>query len=270
MAIPYAEVIGDPIGHSKSPLIHKFWLEKLGIEGDYRATHVPPHALASYFRARHEDPHWRGCNVTMPHKLAIWHLLGTSVGSGTYGPINCVVRERTGLALFNFDEDALLETIPRGEGHVVIIGTGGAATAALTALWDRRVSLISRDRQKAKELPAFANDGYARWFSLDRAKKAFKGADGVINATPLGMRGAAEMSSSVLEALSTLPSEAFVYDMVYDPPRTALIEHAEHAGLRTIGGLTMLVAQAAFAFEKFFDASAPRQHDAELRELLTS
>ena len=68
--IPYAEVIGDPIAHSKSPLIHKFWLEKLGMEGDYRHCLVRPGELGTYFERRRHDPDWRGCNITMPHKLA--------------------------------------------------------------------------------------------------------------------------------------------------------------------------------------------------------
>ena len=65
--IPYAEVIGDPIAHSKSPIIHKLWLEKLGIEADYRACHVKPDELAEYIDNRRSDENWRGCNVTIPH-----------------------------------------------------------------------------------------------------------------------------------------------------------------------------------------------------------
>jgi shikimate dehydrogenase len=210
MSVPYAEVIGDPIRHSKSPWIHRFWLRKLGLAGDYRATDVPSHALSSYFNARGGDPDWRGCNVTMPHKLAIWPLLGSDFTVGAPAPINCVVRERSGWALFNFDTDALLETIPDGESGVVIIGTGGAAVAALQALWDRPVKLIARNPGKARELQAIAHDGYAPWFSFDRAGEALKGAGGLINATPLGMRGAAEMASSVFRALSLLPGGSFV------------------------------------------------------------
>lgn len=266
---PYAEVIGDPVAHSKSPLVHKFWLEKLGMEGDYRATPVPSHALLSYFETRREDPDWRGCNVTMPHKLSISPLLASPRSYDFEEPVNCVAKEPSGLTLYNFDTDALQATIPEGEGTVVVIGTGGAAVAALISLGLRDARVISRDRKKARKLHAFAPDGYARRFSLEDAGKALKSADGVINATPLGMRGAADMPDSVLEALVRLPGDGFVYDMVYDPPRTVLLARGERAGLRTVDGLTMLVAQAAFAFEKFFGAAAPREHDAELRELLT-
>ena len=71
MSRPYAEVIGDPIAQSKSPAIHTFWLEKLGIDADYRAAHVRAGELAAYLDERKADPGWRGCNVTMPHKQAV-------------------------------------------------------------------------------------------------------------------------------------------------------------------------------------------------------
>ncbi len=76
MSTPYAEVIGDPIAQSKSPLIHGFWLEALGLAGDYRRAHVKSDDLASYIEERRTDPDWRGCNVTMPHKGAVMDLVG--------------------------------------------------------------------------------------------------------------------------------------------------------------------------------------------------
>ena len=75
MADPYAEVIVDPVAHSKSPLIHNFWLKKLGIDAQYHACHVRPEELADYFERRREDTEWRGCNVTIPHKQAVIPLL---------------------------------------------------------------------------------------------------------------------------------------------------------------------------------------------------
>src|SRR5439155_19748837 len=75
MSNPYAEVIGDPVAHSKSPLIHRFWLEKAGIEGDYRTTRVEGPGLSAYLAQRRADPDWRGCNVTVPHKQAVIPLL---------------------------------------------------------------------------------------------------------------------------------------------------------------------------------------------------
>jgi shikimate dehydrogenase len=75
MTRAYAEVIGDPISHSKSPAIHGFWLKALGVEADYRATRITPEGLAAYFAARRGDPDWRGCNITIPLKQAALDLV---------------------------------------------------------------------------------------------------------------------------------------------------------------------------------------------------
>ena len=268
MGVPYADVIGDPVSHSKSPLIHQFWLAKAGATGAYRATQVAPHALPSYFEARRADPDWRGCNVTMPHKLAIWPLLCPEDAAGAGAAVNCVVALETGIRLFNFDVDALLETIPGGQGPVALLGAGGAAMAAVEAMRDRPIAVVSRDPAKARRLEEQGSDGYVRRYSFDEAARALADAEGLINATPLGMRGAGEMPPTVLRNLGLLRPDAFVYDMVYHPPRTALLEQAERTGLHAIDGFTMLIEQAALAFGKFFGMPAPREHDAELRELL--
>ena len=132
MGVPYAEVIGDPIAHSKSPLIHKFWLGKLGMDGDYRAVHVRSGELGSYLASRRSDPDWRGCNVTLPHKLEIAPLLDESRLFATEA-VNCVIPNNGRLIGFNTDtagvgagvEDWLDRAHP-----VCIIGSGGAASAA--------------------------------------------------------------------------------------------------------------------------------------------
>src|SRR3546814_940485 len=95
MSAPYAEVIGDPIAQSKSPLIHRFWLGALGIAGDYRRAHVKPDELAAYIAERRADPDWRGCNVTMTHKGAVMELVDDPGNiRGTIGAMNTVVRDR--------------------------------------------------------------------------------------------------------------------------------------------------------------------------------
>ena len=106
MTGPYAEVIGDPIAHSKSPLIHGFWLQALGIDGDYRRTHVTPGDLPAYIEQRRADPDWRGCNVTIPHKLAVMDLVDDPGDiRGTIGAMNTVVRQPGG-ALIGTNTDA--------------------------------------------------------------------------------------------------------------------------------------------------------------------
>ena len=96
MTGPYAEVIGDPIAQSKSPAIHNFWLGKLGIDAEYRATLVGAADLADYFSARRADPDWRGCNITMPHKqAALAHLYQIDPLAARIGAVNTVVRGDT-------------------------------------------------------------------------------------------------------------------------------------------------------------------------------
>ena len=94
---PYAEVIGDPIAQSKSPLIHKFWLDALGISGDYRRAHIKADALAAFIDQRRTDSDWRGCNVTIPHKVAVMDLVDDPGNiRGTIGAMNTIVRQPDG------------------------------------------------------------------------------------------------------------------------------------------------------------------------------
>jgi shikimate dehydrogenase len=266
MGIPYAEVIGDPIGHSKSPLIHKFWLRRLGIEGDYLATRVTPAELPDYFAERSADPDWRGCNVTMPLKEAAFALLDVDPTTRRIGALNTVRRYEELLLGHNTDWYALniaLDAYRLQPQRAVVIGTGGAARAALEELRQNRaphVSLVSRDRAKAEALLArFGLRGDA----LPHGGAPEAGL--LINASPLGMAGFPPLDID----LSGLVAGATVLEMVYRPLETPLLNAARAAGFHTIDGLTMLLEQAAMAFTFFF-GQAPQSLDcAELRELLT-
>jgi shikimate dehydrogenase len=271
--VPYAEVIGDPVAHSKSPLIHKFWLEKLGIEGDYRALRVPADGLQAYFEARRSDPAWRGCNVTLPHKERIRPLVEEARLYAT-DAINCVVPRDGRLVGFNTDMSGIGNAIGGIDtwAPVCIIGSGGAASATIAdmdILAVYQFNLIARNRERALALVA-AYGEHGKVFSFEQAAEAMDDCLALINASPLGMQGFEPMPESVLAALGGLrKDEAFVLDMVYAPPRTELLRRAEERGLTTIDGLTMLVGQAREAFALFFGAEAPREHDAALRERLT-
>jgi shikimate dehydrogenase len=264
----YAEVIGDPIAHSQSPLIHLFWLQCLGLAGDYRAVRVAPEGLAAYLAERRGDPLWRGCNVTIPHKETVAALLDAVTDSGV-GAVNCIVPEDGRLLGLNFDATGLGECWPATLGagdEVAILGAGGAARAAAAALRARSVQLriIARDPAKARRI-----DPDAGIFSLADAAVALRGCAGLVNASPLGMAGFPAMPEAILEGVNAIRSGGFALDMVYRPLETALIARAGREGLATIDGLTMLIAQAAHAFERFFGAAAPRARDGALRELLT-
>lgn len=267
----YAEVIGDPIAHSKSPLIHGFWLKALGIDAEYRAAHVKPDELASYFASRRDDAAWRGCNVTIPHKLAaLEHVADPGDVRASIGAVNTVFRGEGG-ALTGTNTDAAGFYAPIAgmelEGrHAVVIGAGGAARAILFALSRvgiGRVTVLNRNVLKAAALlSSFGIKGDA----VPLGSPLPPGAALVVNASALGMTGQDALSVD----LSPLGEDAVVYDIVYSPLETALLTQARDRELDTVDGLDMLVGQAAVAFELFFDAEPPRDRDEELRALLTS
>ncbi len=270
MSIPYAEVIGDPISHSKSPLIHRFWLEKLGIAGDYRATHVRDADIADFIQSRRKDPDWRGCNVTVPHKISIMHLVDDPGDVRTsIGAMNTVLRAPDGVVTgTNTDAGGFfvpIADLDLADKSVIVIGTGGAAHAVLYALSRAGVgpvSIMARNPMKAAMLLVR--------FGLKGETLAINAplppAQLLVNATQLGMAGQPPLDLD----LTPLPADAVVYDIVYAPLETGLLQAADARGLATVDGLEMLVGQAALAFELFFGAAAPREHDEELRARLAS
>jgi shikimate dehydrogenase len=266
----YAEVIGDPIAHSKSPLVHGFWLDKLGIDADYRRCHVTADELADYIASRRADPAWRGCNVTLPHKQAMLDLVDDPGEiRDTIGAINTVARAADN-SLFGTNTDAAgfytpIADVDLAGQPVVVIGTGGAARAVLFALSKCAVgpvTLLARNPLKgAALLSHFRLKGQVKPLDAALPPVAL-----LVNASSLGMAGQPPL---VLD-LDPLPDDAIVYDVVYAPLQTELLAAAEARGLDTVDGLEMLVGQAAIAFEIFFDAPPPREHDAALRALLTA
>ena len=284
MSRPYAEVIGDPISHSKSPLIHNFWLGKLGIDAEYRARHVRPEELADYIALRRGDAEWRGCNITVPHKVAAIQLLDRlDPLAGQIGAVNTVAREPDrSLIGYNSDAPGFLEPLlplpPRDAGGyrgiAVVLGAGGAARAVVCALWNEgfHIDIFNRDTEKAR---ALASDFGAPATSFGRLAMpsaplllSIGGASEnmIVNTTSLGMTGMPPLDIS----LEQVSPGTTVYDLVYSPLETPLLAEARSRGMRCVDGLAMLVGQAAAAFEKFFGQPAPRHYDAELRALLTA
>lgn len=289
MTIPYAEVIGDPIAQSKSPKIHNFWLEKLGIAADYRACHVTPDQLADYLAARRADPLWRGANVTMPHKQAVMPFLDRiDPPANSIGAVNTLLGHDNGMAMTGTNTDAagFLEPLSEelAQTHYFrmarIIGTGGAARAIIAALAGHGFTLVvaGRDPGKARALldelaPPNQNSLEHHACPLahfaDPTDFAFDDREGcldlVINASSLGMVGQPPLPFDWSHA----PPGSIAYDIVTSPIDTPFLQGARARGLRTIDGLSMLIGQAAVAFAKFFGQAPPRQHDAELRKILT-
>ena len=270
MSVPFAEVIGDPIAQSKSPLIHGFWLKALGIEGDYRRAHVKPDDLSAYIAERRSDPDWRGCNVTIPHKIAVMDLVDDPGDiRGTIGAMNTVVRQPDG-SLIGTNTDAAGFYVPLADldlegAPVAVVGAGGAARAVLFALARAgagHVTILNRSPLKAMGLLAtFGLKGEVAGLDAARPPAAL-----LVNSSSLGMTGQPPLDLD----LSPLPEDAIVYDLVYSPLQTGLLKAAEARGLDTIDGLDMLIGQAALAFELFFGRSPPEGRDEELRALLTA
>ena len=278
----YAEVIGDPIAHSKSPLIHNFWLGKLGIDAEYRACHVKPDELADYFTRRRGDAEWRGCNVTIPHKIAALEHVSDPAGiRASIGAANTVFRAGESGTPTATNTDAVgfytpLDGLDLLAREIVVIGAGGAARAVLFALarmlgrGDQPrppgvlvgpVTILNRTPQKAAALLSeFGLQGRAQTLDAPLPPAAL-----LVNASSLGMTGQPPLDLD----LTPLPDDAIVYDLIYAPLVTPLLASAQARGLHTIDGLAMLVGQADSAFELFFGQPAPREHDAELRALLT-
>jgi shikimate dehydrogenase len=272
MAAAWAEVIGDPIAQSKSPLIHRHWLGRLGLEGDFLRTRVESAALGDYFAQRRAAPAWRGCSVTIPHKLAaIAYLDRIEPPAAATGAVNCVFRAGDELVGANTDVDGVAAALAgwRG-GKSVLIGAGGAARAALEALRRRgpgEVAMIARgEAAGAKLLDRFGLSGEV--FPFAGAGAALAGAGLVINASPLGMAGMPPMPAQVLDALAEAVDNALVFDMVYAPVETELLRRAGAMSLGAVTGLTMLIGQARAAFRLFFGAKAPAGADAELMRAL--
>ncbi len=278
----YAEVIGDPIAQSKSPAIHRHWFKSVSFDGEYRVQQVREGGLAAYFAQRRKDPAWRGCNVTMPHKLAVAAYcdrldpLAEAVGA-----VNLVVREGEELVGYNTDAQGFLEPLQGrlGERHYFrmarLLGTGGAARAIALALAREGFVLVVAGRDPGKavrmiealDLPgehhaaALGQFAEPMDFPFDERERC---CDLVVNATPLGMNG---FQSLAFDPSHAPPGSVF-YDIVTDPVDTPFLQAARRAGHDTIDGRAMLLGQAAISFGKLFGEAPDRSADAALLEQL--
>ncbi|WP_328832017.1 shikimate dehydrogenase [Thermaurantiacus tibetensis] len=266
-----AGVMGWPVAHSLSPVIHRFWLDAAGVDGDYVRLPVRPEALGAALRAL-PALGFSGVNLTVPHKVAaLAHLDRLEEGARRVGAANIVTVGADGsLAGDNSDVAGAAEALAQvgaGPGRpAAVLGSGGAARAALAALAGlgvEEVRLVARDAERAGALAQALAPG-ARLFALEAAGEAFAGAL-VVNATSLGMRGGPAVPEALLAALE---AAAGLFDMVYAPLETPFLVRARALGLPAVDGLVMLVGQAAAAFAAFFGLDPVRERDGELRALL--
>ena len=265
----YAEVIGDPIAQSRSPDIHGFWIEQLGIDADYGRKQVGRAGLKAYLDAARADPHWRGCNITMPLKLDALTLADAASDRalGT-GAANIIGPREGKLLAGNTDVGAiakLIEQLARSGAPmraVTLLGSGGSARSVLTALHligIRQVRIQSRNVSEAYAL-AVQHKLEVEPVPFDTPIEG----DGLINATPLGMTGQLPLDIDY----SHLTANGWIIDLVTSPNPTELVRLAKTRGLNAVGGIGMLVEQAAESFKLFFGKEPPRDKDGELMQRL--
>lgn len=236
-------VVGDPVGHSRSPAMHNAAFESLGIDAEFGFWKVPADGFGDVVQALRSDK-MHGVSVTMPHKLNAYEAADEmSETARRTGAVNTlVVRDRV-LHGHNTDVAGVrhaLDTVGSDrESPVLLLGYGGAAAAALLAVEGREVSVSGRDNVKAQELISRVGVPAAVLPWGEAIPMAT-----VINATPLGMAGEV-LPDGVVERSAAL------VDMTYGPRRSHALTDALAIGIPTADGLTMLVGQAVGAFELF-------------------
>ena len=255
-----AGVMGWPVGHSRSPLLHNFWLARAGIDGAYIPMAVPPDRVGEALRAL-PALGFAGTNVTIPHKEAAFAAVDEADGiARRIGAVNTVcVRGDGSLSGSNTDAFGFIEALRSRLGPwsgagiaAVVLGAGGAARAIVAALQDEgadEIRLVNRTRARADALcerfgaPLVAVD----W---DEREAALDGAALLVNTTALGMAGGAPLELR----LDGLPAEAAVNDIVYTPLETPLLAAARARGCRAVDGLEMLLHQARPGFAAWYGA----------------
>jgi shikimate dehydrogenase len=252
-----AGVLGWPVSHSKSPLLHNYWFERYHVDGVYVPLPVAPPDLAAVTSALPKMG-FRGCNVTLPHKEAMLRLVDeVDPPAAEIGAVNTVLVDADGkLRGLNTDGIGFLAHLDasvagwRNEaGRVVLIGAGGAAralAATFIAAGVAELVIVNRTVERARALLDRLDQKSTRASARgwDERADALAGAGLVVNTTSLGMTGQPPLEL----ALDHLPAHAIVADIVYAPLNTALLAAAASRGHRTVDGLGMLLHQAVPGF----------------------
>jgi shikimate dehydrogenase len=261
-------IIGWPVKHSRSPLIHNYWLKHYGIAGEYRREEVPPEKFTDFLKALGAHG-YAGANVTVPHKEAALSLSEPDDRARAVGAANTLWLDG-GLRSTNTDVEGFLDNLDACAPHwdrdlyeAVVLGAGGAARAVVYGLVTRgfeRIVVVNRTRSRAEALcERFGKQVRAANWGHDIV---LDGAGVLVNATTLGM----ERQPDLTVDLGRLPNHAVVADLVYVPLVTPLIRRAAARGLRTADGLGMLLHQAVRGFALWFGKTPAIT--AELRALV--
>lgn len=249
-------VIGHPISHSKSPLIHNYWIKKYSLEGSYEPVEIAPENLAQGV----EDlcaQGFAGFNVTAPHKEKIMPLCKSiDFDASKVGAVNTVIIEPAGLRGINTDvfgfTQNILESVPGFDftaGPAVVLGAGGAALAVVLALLEQttpEILVLNRTRANAEKM-AFGHTA-VKVHDWSERNAVISNANILINATSLGMKGQEPLEID----LKKLPRKALVHDIVYAPLETDLLKQARSRGNPVVTGIGMLLHQARPSFKAWY------------------
>ena len=254
----HACVIGWPVAHSRSPVIHRYWLKLYGLEGAYEQEAVRPEEIAEFLKTLGSHG-YAGANVTLPHKEAALAAADRAdQAATTIGAANTLWLDAKGL-LHASNTDAygfmthLAQEAPdwnKGKRPVMVLGAGSAARAILQGLIEAgasKILLANRTGDRAKVL-AQSFDPRVSVVPWEDRSKALAGCGLLVNTTSLGMTGKSPLDIN----LSALPLDAIVADIVYSPLETPLLAAAVGRGNRTVDGLGMLLHQAVPGFERWF------------------
>ncbi|MAG36055.1 MAG: shikimate dehydrogenase [Dehalococcoidia bacterium] len=269
----FTAVIGYPLAHSISPRFQQPAFDHLGLPVRYIARETPPEKLAG-FLTELRGPQWLGANVTVPHKETVAPAVDAlSTEARLIGAVNTIQKDGDRLTGHNTDATGFLRGLadadcdPQGV-TALILGAGGAARAVAVALLQagaRHVTVANRTASRSERLVATL----AASFAAERlagcplqgaaVRPALQIADLLVNTTTVGMAHGLAAEASPLEGtlLEQLPPGALVYDLVYNPAETPLLQAARIQGRRTLGGLPMLIYQGAAAFELWTGQRAP-------------
>jgi shikimate dehydrogenase len=262
-------IIGWPVEHSRSPLIHNYWLKTYGIAGEYRREAVPPDEFEGFVQSLAARD-YVGANVTVPHKEKALAFSLPDEQAQAVGAANTLWIAGGFLHATNTDVEGFLNNLDawapqwdRGLGNAVVVGAGGAAHAVVYALLTRgveHITVVNRTAHRAEALRQrfLERLQVAPWEQLN---DLLGDAALFVNTTTLGMAGQPELGADI----GRLPSHAIVADLVYVPLVTPLIKAAKAKGLRTADGLGMLLHQAVRGFELWFGRKP--EVTAELRAL---
>jgi shikimate dehydrogenase len=256
-AFARACVIGHPVAHSRSPLIHGYWLRSLGLAGEYSREDVAPADFASFFRSL-QTRGYRGANVTLPHKEAAFRLVDAVTDrAAAVEAVNTVWFDGDRLVGDNTDGFGFLANLDagwpgwgQGARTAIVLGAGGAARGIVAALKSSGIGEIliaNRTRSRADELAARSGAGVVA-IGWDDLPEVLGRADLLVNTTSLGMTGHAPLEI----ALDPLKPGALVTDIVYVPLVTGFLQQAAARGHPIVDGLGMLLHQAVPGFEHWF------------------